>query len=145
MQHGNASNLADHLRILFALHNRRWSTKRQPGAVFDRTVESFLSEAALALAKEQILRSSVLWWNDEAVAAVFGFNHFRKFYFYLTGFEPRFAKFSFGSLSINAVIEAAIDEGCDAVDFLRGRESYKYRFGATEKRIVTISCSAKQG
>lgn len=143
MEYGTASNLSGHLSILFSLHNRRWSAKRQPGAVFDQTVESFLSETALGFAAEQMLRSAILWWNDQPVAVVYGFSHLQTFYFYLTGLEPRFAKFSFGSLAINAAIEAAIDRGCHTVDFLRGREPYKYRFGATEKRIITLSCPAK--
>lgn len=143
MERGTANNLSEQLPILFGLHNRRWSAKRQPNAEFDQTVESFIWETAFGFAAQQMLRSSVLWWNEQPVAVVYGFTHLGKFYFYLTGFEPRSARFSFGSLAINAAIEAAIDDGCHTVDFLRGREPYKYRFGATERRMMTLSCPAK--
>lgn len=142
LQTATGDSVSEYLGIFFSLHNRRWVAKGRPGVAFDQTIESFLCDAARAFLQKDMLRLSVLWWNDRPVAAIYGFRDVRTFYMYLIGFDSQFASFSFGSVAIEAAVEAAIEEGCTSVDFLRGREGYKYRFGATERRMLMLSCPA---
>jgi CelD/BcsL family acetyltransferase involved in cellulose biosynthesis len=37
------------------------------------------------------------------------------------------------------LIQHAIDQGCEAFDFMRGDEDYKYRFGALDRRVVRLT------
>jgi len=59
-------------------------------------------------------------------------------YDYLGGFDPRFASLSPGTLLIAHAIERASDEGATAFDFLRGRDPYKYRWGARDQSMYTL-------
>jgi hypothetical protein len=64
-------------------------------------------------------------------------------YCYIGGFEPDLAVFSPGTLLLAHAIDAAIAAGRLEVDFLRGAEPYKYRFGARDRcnvcRVVSSS------
>ena len=51
-------------------------------------------------------------------------------YSYLTGFDPAFAFESPGALLLAHAVEEAIAEGAGEFHFLRGREAYKYEWGA---------------
>src|SRR5207248_1190803 len=58
---------------------------------------------------------------------------------YLSAFETGLEDLSPGALLLRAVIEQAIREGYREVDFLRGREPYKYVWGVREvvnRRLV---------
>jgi CelD/BcsL family acetyltransferase involved in cellulose biosynthesis len=71
--------------------------------------------------------------GSEIVASLYLFGHRRCAYFYLAGFDPRFKAFSPGMLLIGHAIEDTILEQAEEFDFLRGRESYKYRWGAMDR------------
>jgi CelD/BcsL family acetyltransferase involved in cellulose biosynthesis len=57
----------------------------------------------------------------------------RRCYYYIGGFDPRFAALGPGTLLIAHAIEQARLEGAAAFDFLRGAEPYKYRWGAASR------------
>ena len=57
---------------------------------------------------------------------------------YLGGFDPAFAYESPGTLLFAALIESAIREGLGELHFLRGREAYKYAWGATDRTSMTV-------
>jgi len=60
----------------------------------------------------------------------------------LSGFDPKFASISPGTLLIGHAIEQAMADGSQAFDFLRGVERYKYLWGAhdtaTYRRSVIL-------
>jgi CelD/BcsL family acetyltransferase involved in cellulose biosynthesis len=60
----------------------------------------------------------------------------RRVYFYLGGFDPRFAALSPGALLLAHAIEEAAREGAAGFDFLRGGETYKYRWGARDTQVL---------
>ena len=60
------------------------------------------------------------WWQDTFAA-------------YQSGWDPSFARHSMGSVLVLHALERAADEGARTFDFLRGREPYKYRFGARDR------------
>jgi CelD/BcsL family acetyltransferase involved in cellulose biosynthesis len=60
------------------------------------------------------------WWQDTFAA-------------YQSGWHPRFARHSIGSVLVLEALERAGDAGARTFDFLRGSEPYKYRFGARDR------------
>lgn len=54
-------------------------------------------------------------------------------YTYLGGFNPALEALSPGTVIIAHAIDEAIGEGRCAFDFLRGREAYKYAWGAADE------------
>jgi CelD/BcsL family acetyltransferase involved in cellulose biosynthesis len=94
-------------------------------------------ETAPALLSLGILRLYGLRLADRIVASFYGFTHLtagkRRVYYYLGGFDPAFARLSVGMLMIDHAVREAIRDGAVEFDFLRGREAYKYRWGAKDR------------
>jgi CelD/BcsL family acetyltransferase involved in cellulose biosynthesis len=68
------------------------------------------------------------------VAAVYyGFVANGRAYYYLSGFDPSFERLSPGTLIVHHAIQEAVREGAGEMDFLRGREAYKYGWGARDR------------
>jgi CelD/BcsL family acetyltransferase involved in cellulose biosynthesis len=56
----------------------------------------------------------------------------------MQGFDPAYVDFSPGMLVLEAVIRDALAEGRSRVDFLRGREKYKYAWGAQDQPTFRV-------
>ena len=71
---------------------------------------------------------------DEQVAGVYyGFAAKGAACAYLGGFDPAFAFESPGTLLMAHAIEESMAEGAATFHFLRGREAYKYEWGAVDR------------
>lgn len=120
------------LRELFRLHGDRWAARGQPGIFAAEAVRRFHLSAAAGLAARGVLRLYALRVGDQTAAVYYGFLHRRRAYVYIAGFDPRFARLSLGTVLLAHAIDEAIGEGAVEFDFLRGREAYKYRWGARD-------------
>jgi CelD/BcsL family acetyltransferase involved in cellulose biosynthesis len=117
------------------LHAARWRQAGQDGVLRDPAVERFHRLSAPGLLRAKLLKLFVLRIEGEAVAALYGFLHRRRFYYYLGGYDPRFSLLSPGTLLIGHALEQAIAEGAQEFDFLRGQEAYKYLWGARNRAV----------
>jgi CelD/BcsL family acetyltransferase involved in cellulose biosynthesis len=89
------------------------------------TASKFLARGAARL---YALRS-----RGRIIAGLYGFAHQGRMYYYLGGYDLEFARLSPGTLIIGHAIEEAAREGMREFDFLRGRETYKYLWGAADQ------------
>jgi CelD/BcsL family acetyltransferase involved in cellulose biosynthesis len=129
----NENNLHEMTDALFRLHHARWSMRGSKGVLADDGVVRFHREALPLLFARGLLRMYIMWVDQSIAAVFFGLSDLRKrTYYYLSGFDPHFERLSPGTLIIAHAIEEAIREGCEHFDFLRGRESYKYTWGARD-------------
>jgi CelD/BcsL family acetyltransferase involved in cellulose biosynthesis len=80
-----------------------------------------------------LLRFYLLRFDGAAAAGFYGFSHGRRGYSYLTGFDPAFGFESPGALLLAHAVEEAIAEDAREFHFLRGREDYKYEWGAIDR------------
>ena len=98
-----------------------------------RAVFHDVAQAAHETGTLQLLFAEV---NGRKAAGLFNFDYGRRIWVYNSGLDPA----AFGHLSLGVVvtaraIEMAIEKGHDTFDFLRGAETYKYRFGAQDTRV----------
>ena len=121
------------LDLLFALHSARWSEREQNGVLADRRVQNFHRLTLPRLAAVGLARCYVLTLAGRPVGAYYGLLHRERAYAYLGGFAPDVAEISPGAILIGQAIADAIDEGATEFHFLRGREAYKYGWGATDR------------
>ncbi len=112
------------------LHEARWRGRGQKGVLFDQHLQEFHRESAYRFLRSGLLRLYAIRSNCRIIAAIYGFADRRHSYYYLSGFDPEFRSFSPGTLMIGCAIEEAVAEGCLTFDFLRGREPYKFMWGA---------------
>jgi CelD/BcsL family acetyltransferase involved in cellulose biosynthesis len=125
--------LPEFVEALFALHAARWRDRGQPGVLADARVQAFHREAAAALLELGRLRLHGLRIDGRLVAVFHGFADRFRLHFYISGFDPTLPHPSLGSLIIGHAIEAAAREGLREFHFLRGREPYKYAWGAVDR------------
>lgn len=129
--------LARGLDALERLHARRWRARGESGVLAEARTASFIRAAAESLSDAGLLRLQVMEIDGQPVAAHLGFARGTTACYYIGGFDPAYAKLSPGTLMVAHAIEQAAGDGAAAFDFLRGREEYKYRWGAKDVPAYT--------
>ena len=97
------------------------------------TLRAFHREVAAGFHARGALGLHLLCLDGDPLAGLYGFWERDTFYCYMQGFDERWAKLSPGAMVVGAVIEEVIRQGAKRIDFLRGREPYKYWWGATDR------------
>ncbi|HWQ54125.1 MAG TPA: GNAT family N-acetyltransferase, partial [Bryobacteraceae bacterium] len=126
-------NLDEMLSALFRLHAARWQALDQPGVLAGTCMEAFHREAAGELLDRGMLRLYGLRLPGGLAAVLYGFAGHGRFYAYLDGFDPAFARLSPGTVLMGHAIECGIAEGLAELDFLRESEGFKYDWGAVDR------------
>ncbi|RWD73802.1 GNAT family N-acetyltransferase [Mesorhizobium sp.] len=116
---------------LIRLHGARWAG-HGGGVLSDLAVE-FHRRALPRLADNGLARCLTIEIGDAVVGAYYGFHHRGRAYAYLGGFDPAYAEESPGAILIGNAIAEAANERAREFDFLRGREGYKYGWGANDR------------
>lgn len=132
---------------LFRLHAAAWQARGEPGVLVGDAIRSFHRAAIPSLHAAGVARLSTLEIAGRTAAALYGFVHRGRASAYLSGYDPAFAFESPGALLLDAFIRQAAREGVREFDFLRGREGYKYDWGATDRwtvrRVITQVASGR--
>lgn len=102
-------------------------------------------DVARAAQKAGTLQLLFMEVRGKKAAALFNFDYKDRIWVYNSGLDPEL----FGALSLGVVISAkaiehAISNGRSTFDFLRGNETYKYRFGAQDTQIFRLQLT-RQG
>ncbi|HMI84194.1 MAG TPA: GNAT family N-acetyltransferase [Polyangiaceae bacterium] len=115
---------------VFRLHRARWETRGLGGALGEQRLQTFHTDAALALAP---ICSSVdrVTLSGKTIAGLYGFVIEGVKYCYLQGIDPGYASLSPGLLLLGLVVDHSQQNGIERLDFLRGDEPYKLAWGAT--------------
>jgi CelD/BcsL family acetyltransferase involved in cellulose biosynthesis len=127
------ASLAEVLEALFELHTARWARDDRPGVLADPAIGAFHHAAAPALLRAGLLRLHALRLDGRIVAVLYALHAKRRAYCYMSSYDPDLAEISPGTLILAHAIEQAIGERACEVDFLRGREPYKYFWGVRER------------
>ncbi len=117
---------------LFRLHSARWRHRGEAGVLSARRLRRFHLEAASRLAAAGGLRLHGLRLNGQTIAVQYDLRRGPRHYFYLSGFDPAFARLSPGIVLMAETIRRAIEENASEIDFLRRREAFKYQWGAED-------------
>jgi CelD/BcsL family acetyltransferase involved in cellulose biosynthesis len=121
------------LAALVQLHGARWRQRGSTGVLTGEELERFHDDVVAGFAARGALALLALYLEGQIVAVSYGFYERREALLYLTGFDPRWSHCGPGVLLQGAAIEAAMRRGCERYDFLRGRDPYKYSWGAKDR------------
>ena len=127
------------LDALFALHARRWTGQGQPGVLATEAVRAFHRDASAALLAAGALRLHAVTLDGRVLAVLYGFAAHGTASFYLQGFDPEHERLSPGALVVAHAVEEAVRAGDREADFLRGRERYKYLWGAVDRPTYRLT------
>jgi CelD/BcsL family acetyltransferase involved in cellulose biosynthesis len=129
-----AKECACFLGSLTRLHGCRWRRRDgETGVLAEAAVQDFHRRALPALAEAGLARLYELRIGGRLAGCYYGFFDRGRAYAYIGGFDPAFAPTSPGNLLIAHAIGEARREGGREFHFLRGREAYKYEWGAVDR------------
>jgi len=125
----------DALRDLVTLHQLRWHGRGGSSGLHTPLLVAFHEEfSRLALARGW-LRLYTLRLDGKPIASIYGFRYADTFYFYQSGFDPRYARLSVGMVALGLTIKAALEEGMREFDLLHGDEEYKSHWARQTREL----------
>ncbi len=98
----------------------------------------FFHQIAQRFSRRKWIELNICSCKDRILAALINFDYSDRVYFYNVTFDRDYAWHSPGIYLFNHCIQEAISKGRKAADFLRGREEYKYNFGAEDSKIFRL-------
>ncbi len=104
----------------------------------------FFSEITYRFSLQKWVELNFLYYEERIMAALLNFSYSDQIYFYNVAFNKDFAWYSPGLFLFNHCIKQAISDGKRKVDFLRGREKYKYYFGAEDSKIIQLTLTPEK-
>ena len=93
---------------------------------------------------ENWVELNLLYSKDELIAGLLNFVYADNLYFYNMAYHREFSSYSPGFFLFHHSIRQAIEEKREEADFLRGREKYKYSFGAKDSKIFSLTLTKKR-
>jgi CelD/BcsL family acetyltransferase involved in cellulose biosynthesis len=141
----DSTTLQEGMTALFDLHQRRWHARWLPGVLGNPRVQAFHRELAHCFLERGWLRLHLLRAEGRVRAVLYCFACGGRTFYYLGGFEPEMGKYSIGTLLNARAIQTAVSEQCTEFDFLRGNESYKYRWQPEVRLNQQVLLVFKQG
>ena len=135
LERADAANAVPLFDELCALHEARWRARGRRGVLAEEQTRHFHKDVVRGMAAAGVLRLCVMRIDGRPAGALYGFAEHHRWYCYLGGFHPDFHRHSVGALVILHALEEASASGALAFDFLRGREAYKYEWGAVDQTV----------
>ena len=132
------------LDTLVALHQARWTAGGEPGVLADPAVLACHRAGAPGLLRAGLLRLAVLRVGGVVAAATLALLGPGGIFFYLSGYDMAQAFVSPGTLLLGAMLEEAVAEGRTEAHFLRGREGYKYAWGAQDRLNAALRLNHRE-
>jgi CelD/BcsL family acetyltransferase involved in cellulose biosynthesis len=117
--------LATALEDVIQLHELRWRDRPDGSELATPLGRRFVRAALHALADHDVPRIVTKKVDGRPIAFKLFFALEGRIYFFRSGFDPAFGRFSPGVLTTLAAIEAGAREGATRVEFLGGAERYK--------------------
>lgn len=114
------------LALLVELHHKRWQERGSSQAFSTADLLSFHQELGRLALERGWLRLFVLRLDGKPAASLYGFRYHRSFYFFQSGFDPRYGRHSVGLVTMGLAIQKALEEGAAEYDLLHGDEPYKF-------------------
>lgn len=127
---------------LLALHVGRWVDRGGSSAVRTAAQKGFTFEVAAELARAGMTRFEEIWLEGECRASLFGFESGDCYYFFLSGFDQAWSKYSLGFTLLWLSIREASWRGLKMYDFLRGDENYKFDWADSPRMTVTAQVAS---
>lgn len=137
-QIGDESERREAMKLLINLHQMRWRERGGSGAFSNNSLLRFHGDFSQMALHRGWLRLYLLYIDGIPAAAWYGFHYKDVFYFYQSGFNTEFKKFSVGLVIMGHAIQRAIAEQAAIFDLLLGDERYKFLWACKEHELVRL-------
>lgn len=133
----DAVGLQSSINSFIQLHRRSNASKEEFWRA--QSMADFFREIALQFSPQGWVELLLLLHNENIMAALVNFIYDGQILFYNVAYNRDYAWYSPGVFLFHQRLKEAIQEGKKEADFLRGREKYKYYFGAKESKIFDLT------
>ncbi|MGB9073629.1 MAG: GNAT family N-acetyltransferase [Terriglobales bacterium] len=127
------------------LHRARFAQRDCRSTFLNSEVAAFHRAALKALSAAGRTRLHFLELGGKRVAALYAFSTGRKVFFYQSGLDSEYSRFSVGTLLTSFAIQTAIRTGHAEFDFLRGNEPYKLLWTNSSRQLYTVRFFDRRG
>jgi CelD/BcsL family acetyltransferase involved in cellulose biosynthesis len=104
----------------------------------EKGMPDFFQEIVSRFSLQKWVELNLLFYEESLMAALLNFSYSGEIFFYNVAFNQDFARYSPGLYLFHQCLKQAMSEGKKKADFLRGREKYKYFFGAEDSKIFRL-------
>jgi len=98
-------------------------------------MEIFFRRLGEAFCDDGVFRLTFIEVQGQLAAGTIGFVFGGTYFLYNSAFDRSWGALAPGMVLVAEDIRQAIEAGCDGFDLLKGDYAYKYRFGATARRV----------
>jgi len=126
-------DLQEGFQHLFALHRKRASEAHVKSNFLSEDVQQFHLRLGRLFLPAGILNLHFLCAGQTPISAHYCFNYKKKIYFYQSGFDPLWNKWSLGMVQLLKAVRQAFEQGFEELDFLKGEEGYKVYWANAER------------
>lgn len=129
-------DLARDMPTLVKLHGERWGPKSR--AFRSAEYCRFHERLARLMLDRGALRLFTLESGSRALAMLYCFSDGHRYYYYQAGRDPELSRYRVGFVLMHQAMKAAIEEGVEVFDFLRGAEEYKYHWAVRHQMNMQL-------
>ncbi|MFN7944718.1 MAG: GNAT family N-acetyltransferase [Blastocatellia bacterium] len=126
-----------------SLHQASWAGRAEPSAFEHPARQQFHRDLIRPLARAGLLRFEEVWIEGACRASLYAQQSGQSLYFYLSGWQPEWARHSIGFMLRGLVITSAIRRGLRCCDFLRGAEKYKFDWASDSRGTLAVRISSR--
>ena len=134
----DASNATAFVDKLIELNQERMTAKGQISSMQDEAFQAFLKQAVPYMVGQRLAWLDCLKIDGLIAGLALNLVHGNTVYYYQGGFANSASRYRPGTVLFAHVISRAIQHGYRRYDFLRGAETYKYRWGARDEHDTHI-------
>jgi CelD/BcsL family acetyltransferase involved in cellulose biosynthesis len=124
------------------LHEQLWARRGGSGATGHQVLKNFQRDVVAKLAQAGRLHFEEIWIDGACRASLYGIDAGDRYYYYLSGYDPAWAKYSLGFSLIGLSITGAAERGMKFYDLLRGAEKYKFDWADEARATVTVQIAS---
>lgn len=127
-------DILDTFQNLRSLHASRFDSISKSSKFLNPTTQKYFN----TICEKASLYNDILWFTEavidnQVIGSLMGFLSRNKFYYFQSGFSPKYASFSLGNLLLYHTMISLIDQGIYYFDFLRGMDTYKLKWTKTSE------------
>ncbi len=131
----NEEDIIPKLDLFFKQHIERRSKTPFPSFFEDEYYKNYFKNFIHTLSTKGWVVLFTITLNEETLSHYLTFKFQNKIYLYTPTFNIKFKQFSPGTIQLNNILEYALNQKLNIVDFGAGGEAYKYRFSNCKTRL----------
>jgi CelD/BcsL family acetyltransferase involved in cellulose biosynthesis len=124
---------------LIHLHTKRWRSRGTQHSFASPEYIGFHRAVMAACLARDRLRLYCLELSGQIVAMYYFYKFRERAYLMQSGFDPDFSSVKPGNVLLGHIVEHAIGEGDEVLDFLRGEHQYKQELATGERETVYLT------